>query len=107
MQQKLELYEIDLNSSADTFGVKINPSSEWVQHSVDEFMFYLQEVGRIDAYDPDEQTGIVIAERYDQYGDIVTERAYTFKAYDLMREIMLDSTSALFEDFITSSIATL
>ena len=108
MAQKLEIYDIDLNSSEVTFGVKLTESSEWVQYSVNEFMFYLQHVGRIDAYDPSRKIGIVVSERYCPIAnDVITERAYTYSAIDLMRDIMQGNSGMEFENFVSLQTATI
>jgi hypothetical protein len=94
------LYDIDTPGSKN-FCIKRNEGDEWEPFSVDEFMFFLQHVEKIDAYDPDKQIAVAMDWQYDaELGSYVPSRAYTYSAAELMREIKLDSTSRLYEDFV-------
>jgi hypothetical protein len=96
-----ELYDID-TPGAKTFGVKRNKEDEdWEHFSIDDFMFFLQDVGRINAYDPDTKTAVVWATRYEKgLQGFATYRAYTYPAAEIMREIKLNRHSRLYEQFV-------
>jgi len=96
-----ELYDID-TPGAKTFGIKRSQTDEdWEYFCIDDFMFFLQDVGRINAYDPDTKTAVVwswadecIIPGHAPY------RAYTYSAAEIMREIKLNRHSRLYEQFV-------
>jgi hypothetical protein len=96
-----ELYDID-TPGAKTFGIKRSQTDEdWEYFRIDEFMFFLQDVGRINAYDPDKKTAVVWTTRYEKglqgWG---LHRVSTYPAEEIMREIKLNRYSRLYEQFV-------
>lgn len=60
-----EIYDIDINLSENTFGVKWEDGQEWQRIMMVEYLEYLYSAGHIDGYD-DEGDGTVILEGPDE-----------------------------------------